>query len=112
MVEQGDFETALEKMKILYEKHPDLETYLQYMDIYERANVDIDNNKYLNALEKFRKIVRTIPNHYQSWGNMGICYQILNKPEKARECLEKALQINPEYEVAKMNLENYNLKHG
>ncbi len=39
----------------------------------------------------------------QSYGNMGLAYAILGNRRKALECLDKAIELDPEYEPAIVN---------
>jgi len=89
-----------------YDYEIDFETYMKYMDIYNNAVIDLDYERYSDALEKFKKISKKIPKHYQACGNIGVCYIKLNKPDNAKECFKKALIINPDYEIAQNNLKN------
>jgi tetratricopeptide (TPR) repeat protein len=41
--------------------------------------------------------------HVQSYGNMGLAYAGLGNRQKALECLNKAIELDPEYEPAMIN---------
>ena len=81
------------------------------MTIYNEAFADVSNKLFKKALKKFLKIIDVMPKHYQSWGNMGICYYGINEVEKSKECYEKAIEIEPEYDIAKSNLKQLLKNH-
>ena len=43
------------------------------------------------------------PKNVQSWGNLGLAYAGIGEKGKALECLDRALELDPEYEVAAVN---------
>jgi tetratricopeptide (TPR) repeat protein len=55
------------------------------------------------AIDLFRRVLSTDPKHVQSWGNLGLAYASIGERGKALECLDKALEFDPEYEIAAVN---------
>jgi tetratricopeptide (TPR) repeat protein len=55
------------------------------------------------AIDLFRRVLSTDPKHVQSWGNLGLAYAGIGERGKALECLDKALELDPEYEIAAVN---------
>ncbi|MDO9123711.1 MAG: tetratricopeptide repeat protein [Deltaproteobacteria bacterium] len=53
--------------------------------------------------QNFRRVLSTDPKHVQSWGNLGLAYAGIGERDKALECLDKALELDPEYEIAAVN---------
>lgn len=42
-------------------------------------------------------------NHVQSLGNLGLAYACMGQKAKALECLNRALEIDPDYDLALVN---------
>ena len=53
----------------------------------------------------FKRSSRITPDHPQSYGNMGICYARLGRKQEALAALDKALELDPDYEPALLNRE-------
>jgi tetratricopeptide (TPR) repeat protein len=98
---------------ILKEYEVDLDEYLEMIEIYNGAFDFLKNHKFNNAIEGFKKVVERMPNHYQSWGNMGLCHGYLGDVKTAIECCQQAIKIYPRYEPAIINIESLKkLKEG
>ncbi len=80
-----------------------LDVYFHYMDVFDQGFVCMETKKYEQAVVLFTEVVSGYPNHCQSHGNMGLCYMYLGKNEEALAALDRALEINPEYEPALQN---------
>ena len=57
-----------------------------------------------NALLSFEKAVRTEPNHYIAWNNIGVLLFHAAYHQEAEKAFKKALQIEPAYIDAHVNL--------
>jgi tetratricopeptide (TPR) repeat protein len=80
-----------------------LDDYLKGMDKFERAFSLMQNQEWEAAISKFHDCLSVVKRHYQSYGNIGICYASLGKKEQALAAFDKALEINPGYEIAAVN---------
>ena len=55
------------------------------------------------SIESFQKVLEVVPNHLSSMGNIGLCYGQLTEYTKAITYLNRALEIDHEYEPAITN---------
>ncbi len=55
------------------------------------------------ALDVFQTVIALNPSHPQSYGNMGICYAQMGRRQEALATLDKALELDPNYEPALLN---------
>jgi tetratricopeptide (TPR) repeat protein len=74
--------------------------FFRAMDFYEQGS-------YQEAIEFLEQVIQIDPLNYKVWGNMAACYGQLGNGIKAKRCLLKALSINTDYEIAKINLKNF-----
>jgi tetratricopeptide (TPR) repeat protein len=81
----------------------DLDTYLQSMTEFDAAFALMAKGNWLRALEGFRACVALTERHAPSHGNMGLCYAKLGHKAKALAELNRALEIDPQYEPAMTN---------
>ncbi len=72
---------------------------------FQRAINHLDRNDFDQAARAFRSVLRLDPKHYKALTGLGRCLVELGMPEEARKCFEKALEINPDYAQARVNLE-------
>ncbi len=54
-------------------------------------------NRYNDAIEAFRQVVRIDPEHATSWYNLGDAYFFLKRYNDAIDAYRQAVRINPEY---------------
>ncbi|MBM4350710.1 MAG: tetratricopeptide repeat protein [Deltaproteobacteria bacterium] len=92
----------LEKMAMEL-KGFNLDTYVDNSKIYSKAFADLQNREFMSAIDLFKRVLSTDPKHVQSWGNLGLAYAGIGERGKAIEYLDKALELDPEYEVAAVN---------
>lgn len=66
---------------------------------YESLNAEgirlAQEGKVAEALEAFRKAVRTVPDGYKAYINMAVAYRKLAMNVEAKEAYQKAIEINP-----------------
>lgn len=58
-----------------------------------------NEGKYEEALLRFEELMREQPNQWQSFYYAGLCYQKLNKIDKAKEAFEKGLSLKDELSI-------------
>jgi tetratricopeptide (TPR) repeat protein len=63
----------------------------------------MNNKNWEQAIDIFQQCIRYCPRHFQSYGNMGICYGQLGQKSQAILALDKAIEIDPKYELAIVN---------
>lgn len=81
----------------------DLDTYVKNSDTFNKAFSALQSRQFVPAINLFKRVLATDPKHVQSWGNLGLAYASIGERGKALECLDKALEIDPEYEIAAVN---------
>jgi tetratricopeptide (TPR) repeat protein len=80
-----------------------LSTYLRNRRIFDRGFLALQEQRFEAAIDLFAQVLATEKNHVQSYGNMGLAYARIGNRQKALECLNKALELDPEYEPALVN---------
>jgi tetratricopeptide (TPR) repeat protein len=80
-----------------------LNAYLKGMDIFEKACNYMEIQEWEKAISSFKDCLNIVKRHYQSYGNMGLCYAKLAQREQALAAFDSALEINPRYEPAIVN---------
>ncbi len=80
-----------------------LDAYLRGMDKFEKAVADMEMAKWDAAIAGFKECLSIVKRHFQSYGNMGICYAQIGNRQQALAAFDKALEINPGYELAAVN---------
>jgi len=103
--EARDFVRAYERM--LRDQHPGvaLTDYLRGEELFARAFAALQEGRAAEAVRGFEAVIGLVPRHYPSWGNLGAAHLSLKRPAEARRCLEQALELNPDYAIARKNLE-------
>ena len=81
-----------------------LEQYFQAQEKFEIAFSCMEEKKWQKAIRGFKECLTINKRHPQSYGNVGLCYAQLGKKSEALEALDKALEIDPEYEPAIVNM--------
>jgi len=61
-------------------------------------------NKPTEAIEAYKAYCTLNSKNYVVWCNMGLAHSLLLDKNKSIECFKKALEIKPDYEMAKNNL--------
>jgi tetratricopeptide (TPR) repeat protein len=108
MIERRDeaksFVRAYERM--LRGNHPGvpLRDVLRGEELFARAYAALSEGRNLEAAQGFENVLALVPRHYPSWGNLGAAYLALQRTSEAQRCLERALELNPDYTIAKHNL--------
>lgn len=102
--EARSFVRAYERM--LRGAHPGvpLRDVLRGEELFARAYAALSEGRHAEAAEGFERVLALVPRHYPSWGNLGAAYLGLERTAEAQRCLERALELNPDYSIAKHNL--------
>lgn len=80
-----------------------LDDYLKSKDKFDDAFSMMKIRNWQQALDGFQTVIALNPNSPQSYGNMGICYAQLGRRQEALTSLDKALELDPNYEPALLN---------
>ncbi len=94
----GDLEKMVRELKGF-----NLDTYVDNSKIYSQAFAALQNQEFMLAINLFKHVLETDSKHVQSWGNLGLAYAGMGERDKALECLDKALELDPGYEIAVVN---------
>jgi tetratricopeptide (TPR) repeat protein len=81
----------------------DLPTYLDNKRTFDRGFVALKSGQYQAAIDLFGQILARQKGHVQAHGNMGLAYVGLGNRRMALQCLNKALELDPDYEPAMIN---------
>lgn len=98
-IEQGDNEKAMELMKDARAASPD-DVYLMRAD----ADMSYKMGDIARYNELMGKIVASDPENPEIYFNLGVGSAEIGNNEKAIEYYEKALELNPDYESALINM--------
>jgi tetratricopeptide (TPR) repeat protein len=94
----------LDELEAIVEKGGvNLSTYIRNGRIFDRGFLALQEGRFQAAIDLFAQVLATQKDHVQSYGNMGLAYAILGNRQKALECLDKAIELDPEYEPAIVN---------
>ena len=77
--------------------------YLRCSELFHAACDEMERQNWQKAIKYFKKVLSISANHYQSYGNMGICYAKTGRKQEALHALDQAIRLNPHYEVAIVN---------
>ncbi len=80
-----------------------IDGYLRGSEFFNTACDEMERQNWQKAIKFFKKVIAITANHYQSYGNLGLCYAKLGKKQEAIQAFDQALLLNPEYEVAIIN---------
>lgn len=94
---------AEEQYDILLEKYGNDKKYSGIYNAY--GYMLLSKNKYNKAIKAFKKQVKLSPNRANSYDSFGDAYRKAGKLKLALEQYKKALEIDPDFEASKKNLE-------
>ena len=80
-----------------------VEEYRELEVVFLNAFEDLMEGYYDDAIAGFEEVIKVNPNHVQSYGNLGLCYGLINEVDKAFRHFDKAIELDPEYEPAVTN---------
>ena len=82
-----------------------LDAYLEANNYFREAFALMEKNEWQAALDGFRASAAINPTNAPSQGNIGLCLGYLGRKAEALAALDRALEINPDYEPASSNRE-------
>jgi tetratricopeptide (TPR) repeat protein len=80
-----------------------LDTYLQANSLFREAYGHLERQEWKEAVEGFREVLKLDKKCVQAHGNMGMCLGALGRKAEALEELDRALELDPDYEPAIRN---------
>jgi Flp pilus assembly protein TadD len=99
--------------KVIADMHPGVAIgdVLEGEQLFIRAFEAMSARRFDEAAVGFRRIVVLLPHHYPSWGNLGAAELALGRTDEAARCLRRALELKPDYQLARENLELIDTRH-
>jgi tetratricopeptide (TPR) repeat protein len=80
-----------------------LDQYIKNGFIFDDAFEAMEQADLQSAKEGFLKVLSYTKSHVQANGNLGLCYALSGEKALALEYLDKALELDPDYEIARNN---------
>lgn len=80
-----------------------LEQYCQNAVTFDKAFDLMSSKSYPEAIELFSRLIEKEPDHVACHGNIGICYSQMGQRNLAIKYFDKALELDPDYELAVVN---------
>ncbi|MEO6302305.1 MAG: tetratricopeptide repeat protein, partial [Bacteroidia bacterium] len=92
----------------LYPNNPYLENYYRvYSSILkERGSEAFNTEKYKESAIAYNYCTLVVPNDPHAWYGLGGAYYHLKRYDKAKQCWEKTLRLDSEYENARKALKD------
>ncbi|MBW2367914.1 MAG: tetratricopeptide repeat protein [Deltaproteobacteria bacterium] len=81
----------------------DLDTFIKAQDIFQKGVKLMEKGEWEKAIDAYEESLTLNASTPQPHGNLGICYAALGRKEDAIEAFDRALVIDPNYEVAIVN---------
>lgn len=81
----------------------DVETYIRAHQLFDRGVMQMNAQNSQAAIADFEKSNRRIDHHAQTHGHLGRCHAKLDNRRAALEAFDRALDIDPKYELAVRN---------
>src|SRR5438128_3435240 len=77
-----------------------LDRYFEVGKMFERAFEDLTSGRFGDAVCGFSDVVKILPRHVQSYGNLGLAYAAMDDRRRALECFDEAIALDPGYQPA------------
>jgi len=74
-------------------------------EIFLDARAALNAGHLAEAVREFERVLTLVPAHYPTWGNLGAAYLELGRRDQAARCLERALELRPDYAPARRALQ-------
>ncbi len=75
-----------------------------WKSLLDQATKMFEEKRFVEAGLKYEEVLRIKPDMPDVYNKLGVIYLFTNKYDKGIECFKKALDINPEYVEARVNL--------
>ena len=87
-------------------EHPDatVDNVARCEELFDRACAHLDARRLADAESGFDAVIKLVPSHYQSWSNLAVTLLMQQRRDQAERCLRRALELRPDYDVARRNL--------
>ena len=70
------------------------------------GNIYLFSNNYEQSINIYRRATLLSPNNKDIWNNLGYAYMKLNNINEAKKSFKRAIEIDPNFDLAKKNLIN------
>jgi tetratricopeptide (TPR) repeat protein len=92
--------------QMLRHSHPgvSLADVLRGEALFAEAHATLEEGRAEAAVRGFEAVLALVPRHYPSWANLGAALIALGRRGEAVGCLQRALDIEPDYAPAQKNL--------
>jgi tetratricopeptide (TPR) repeat protein len=81
----------------------DLDAYIANQRLFDEAFQCLRDKQFEKAVQLFKEVLSENPTHVQSYGNMALAYAALGQRSAAMTCFERALELDPDYQPARVN---------
>jgi len=68
--------------------------------IYDQAFKNLTTGHFDEAIRGFLEVLKALPNHVQTYGNLGLAYAGQGERDRAIACLDKAIELDADYQPA------------
>jgi tetratricopeptide (TPR) repeat protein len=89
-------------------KNLTIDEFMRSSDLFNTAFNELEAGCFENAITRFKEVLALDATHVQSYGNIGVAYMQLNKKAEALKALNRALELDPNYEPAIINIKTIN----
>ena len=80
-----------------------LDAYVANARLFDQAFQHLTDKQFAQAAELFQQVLSENPDHVQSYGNLGLAFAGLGRREAALASLDRAMELDPDYEPAISN---------
>lgn len=94
---------GLEKIILKDPTFATLDAYIENGELFNAAFENLSQQRYEEAAEMFGRALKQNPKHVQTHGNLALCLAGLGQKTAALASLDRALELDPTYEPARIN---------
>jgi tetratricopeptide (TPR) repeat protein len=103
----------LEEILLKNSPFPNVDAYVANARLFDRAFECLNRREFGQAAELFQRVLTENPRHVQSYGNLALAYAGLGRRADALACFDRALELDPDYEPARLNRRTtFNMREG